>query len=207
MIRSAFGILVVTLGLVAPGAALASYHERGAPGRANLPPDRQSAGIGTPPPTETASASPESRGALRRREHAERFVRVQGVVNGMTNRLNNLAARLNRQVENFEQRIAALRAAGHTITVDVELAAAKAAVANAQAAITRLLDALRLLPDSETPRRVVREVRSQIRDLKKQLRGVREVFQDLREAIRDDVRAGRPSPTPATVSPSPTGTP
>lgn len=207
MIRGASGILVVTLGLVVPGAALASYHERGAPGRADLPPDRQSAGIGTPPPTGATSVSLELRGVLRRREHAERFVRVQGVANGMTNKLNNLAARLNRQVENFEQRIAALRAAGHTITVDVELAAAKAAVANAQTAITRLLDALRSLPDSETPRRVVREVRSQIRDLRANSVGVREALQGLREAIRDDVRAGRPSPTPTTVSSSPTVTP
>lgn len=220
MIRGASGLLVVVLGLVAPAAAFAGSHADGAPGRSERAPGRPSVVAATPTPelAETPSPSPEPRGILRRREHAERFVRVQGVTNGMINKLNNLAARLNRQVENFERRMAALRAAGHTLTVDVELAVAKAAVANAQTAIARLLDALRSFSDSETPRRVVREVRSQIRELKSQLRTVRVAFQSLREAIRDDVRAGRPSPTataspvgdspaPSVVSPSPTATP
>ncbi len=209
-----FAALVLTVSLAIPGTAGALYHQAGTPGRSESAPGRARALAASPSPAAEVSPSPEAspRGRLRKAEHAARLVRVQGVVNGLTNKLTNLSERLDQHLVNFDQRIEALTGAGHALTVDAELAAARAEVAETQALITKLIADLKLIPDSETPRTALRSIRTQLRDLRKQLRDVRAAFQDLREAIRDDVRAGRPSPTasPAAeeaLSPSPVATP
>lgn len=132
----------------------------------------------------------------------------------MTEKLANLSARLDKHLQNFERRIAALEAAGHDITVETELADARAAVVKIQASIAEVLAQLTVLSDSETPRQEAQQVRSLVRGLRTQLRAVQAAFQALRQAIRDDVRAGAassPSPSPSPLaSPSPTsafGTP
>lgn len=205
--------------LAVPLPAVASYHNSGAPGRSELAPGRQrqaTTTIVSPSPSPEVSPSPSPiaesgglrRGKLRKPEHAGRLERVRGIVNGMTQKLTNLSARLDTHLQNFERRIAALEAAGHTITVETELAAARAAVVTIQASITEVLAQLTVLSDSETPRQEAQKVRSLVRGLRTQLRAVQAAFQALRQAIRDDVRAGAaasPSPSPSpTVSPSPT---
>lgn len=189
----------VAASLAFPWPAFALYHVVGTPGRSELAPGRSQAaderGV-SPSPT----ASPEATATPR--------PRVFGFITGMKNKLTNLSNRLQKHLENFERRIAALTQAGHTITVDVELSAARAAVASAQAEIAKIQSALDALPTAERPKSAVREVREQLRGLRRTLRSVRAAFQDLREAIRDDVRAGRPSPNPETSpTPSPVTSP
>lgn len=208
----------VTVALLVPIPAAAFYHKLDVPGRSGSAPGRQRAVIviedPSPSPTVEAlglpSPSPTPRGKLRRPEHASRLVRVQGIATGMTNKLTNLSSQLNQHLANVERRVAALRAAGHEITVDAELAAVRAAVQEAQTMITGLIAELSVLGDSETPRQAARAVRQNIRELRVQLRAVRLAFQALRLAIRADVRATRPSSSPspsAVLTPSPTPTP
>ncbi len=202
------GILVAV-----PLPALALYHDGGTPGRSESGLGQQRAALESAAPTASAdappAATPRGRGLLREARHAERLQRVQGFVLGMTNRLTNLSQRVARHLTNIERRIAALQAAGHAITVDVELANARAKSAELQAQITKLVSDLSGLGDEEQPRQAFRAVRQEVRDLATALRAVRAALQELREAIRDDVRAGRPSPSPSAAggSPSPLSTP
>ncbi|MEK7557480.1 MAG: DUF3375 family protein [Patescibacteria group bacterium] len=102
---------------------------------------------------------------------------------------------------NVERRIAALQAAGHDITVETELAAVKAAVADAQAQIDAVLAKLEEIPDSEKPRDVMMQVKELVQGLRDDLKKVRDAFHALSKAVRDDVRASiSPSPT-VTVTP------
>lgn len=198
---STFTGLVLTTLLAAPLPVGALYHDVGVPGRSeNAPGQRRAATVAstpTPSPDVSPSPTPTPRARLRRPEHAQRLVRVRGLINGMTNTLTNLADRLARHVLNVERRIAALEAAGHDLTVDAELAAVRAVVAETQQMITSIVSELAALPDSETPRQAHQAVRQHLRALRAQLEEDRDAFKALRDAIRDDVRAGRPSPTPA----------
>lgn len=130
----------------------------------------------------------EARGVLREARHADRLARVVGIIRGMTNKLNNLSERLDKHVENVERRIAALESAGHDITVDAELAALKAAVADAQAQIDSVMTSLGEIPNSEKPKEVVPQVRELVRGLRDDLKKVHDAFEALRLAIHDDVR-------------------
>lgn len=226
--------VLTTAALAVPLVAAAAYHRGGAP-------DRQAADVSTPTPTSditVVSPTPitdllgggtglRKRGKLREAQHAEKLIRVQGLATGMTNKLTNLSNRLNTHLANVEKRMAALEAAGHDLTVDTELATAKAAAADVQAFIASALSVLQGLPDSETPRAQIREARALIRQIRTKVRVVRAAFRSLRLAIRSDVResaaqqaASSPSPSPAlstsptplvlfspTPSPSPVGSP
>jgi len=211
--------VLLTTAIAVPLPAFAVYHlspvspRSGVAGRSDTAHGRQQELSVIPYPTPIGSVetsplpTPEVRkGKLREERHAQRFERVQGLVNGMTNKLGNLSERLDTHLRNFERRIAALEASGRDLTVDSELAAARAAVAKMQLSIADILAKLSALPDSETPRQHAQTVRSLVRDLRGQLRELRASFQALREAIRDDVRASRPSPSPLS-SPSPTFAP
>jgi len=143
----------------------------------------------------------QPRGLLRRVEHAARLPRVLGFATGMTQKLTNLSARLAQHVANVERRIAALQAAGHSITVEKEFAAARDAVVSAQDDIALLVKELESLADNERPRVVVRTFRQQIVAIRAQVRLVHQAFRALRLAIVADVVV-RPSP-----SPSPSGSP
>jgi predicted nucleic acid-binding Zn-ribbon protein len=146
------------------------------------------------------------RGKLREERHAERFARVEGIILGMTNKLTNLSERLAKHLAGFRRRIDALRAAGFNITVEEEFAAAQEAVGKAQTRTVEVLQAIRSIPDSETPRVVAREVRLQVRRLRTEVFDVRSAFRRLQRAIRADVRQGRPTPSPG-VTPSPVPSP
>lgn len=212
MTRRFVNVLLATV-LAVPLPALAFYHERDLPGRSEVTPRRQRSLDVTPAPTVGPEVSPTPRPEirkekLRRPQHARKFERFRGIVNGMTNKLQNLSERLGRHLRNFERRITELEAAGRALTVDSELAAARAAVGKAQASIADILTKLGEIPDSETPRQLAQASRGLVRDLHGQIREARAAFQALREAIRDDVRASRPSPSPSPflVSPSPSPT-
>lgn len=151
-------------------------------------------------PTPSATLEVRPRGVLREARHTLRLERVLGVVRGMTNKLTNLSNRLAQHLANIERRIEALRAAGHTITVDEELAAARSAVNGLQEKISAAIKELDALADSEKPRTVIPTARRLVQGIRTDLRKVNAAFQKLRLAIRTDVRS-RPSPT---VSPSPT---
>lgn len=198
---SVLGCLLV----VAPASAFALYHG-GAPGRSEYAPGRAEAVRvqATAEPTPAGSPSPavgQPRGLLRRVEHAARLPRVLGFATGMTQKLTNLSARLAQHVANVERRIAALQAAGHSITVEKEFAAARDAVVSAQDDIALLVKELESLADNERPRVVVRTFRQQIVAIRAQVRLVHQAFRALRLAIVADVVV-RPSP-----SPSPSGSP
>ena len=205
--------LIVLAGLTVPFPGLGLYHAVAAPGRSELAPGhgqerraRVTQESPSPSPSPTATLEVRPRGLLRQAKHAERLDRVQVNVRGMTNKLQNLSSRLNKHKENVERRIVALQAAGHDITVEEELAAARTAVQALQEKIATTIRELDALADSDRPRTVVPAVRRLTRDIHADLRTVRAAFQKLRLAIRADVRA-RPSPTTGTPSPSPTALP
>lgn len=198
-------IVGTTLGVlffgVSCSTAIAQGRSDSAPGR----------GLGIPTPATRVSPSPSPtaaldvvrpRGPLREAKHAERLERVLGHVRGMTNRLTNLLSNLDKHLANIERRIAALRAAGHDITVEEELTAARTATQALQEKIASAVRELDALADNEKPRTVVTTTRRLIRDVRADLRTVRAAFQKLRLAIRADVRA-KPSPSPTTSSPAP----
>lgn len=179
-----------------------------AQGRSDSAPGRNSA---TPTPLTRVSPSPSPtaaldvvrpRGPLREAKHAERLERVLGHVRGMTNRLTNLSSNLDKHLVNVERRIAALRAAGHDITVDEELTAARTATKALQEKIASAVRELDALADNEKPRTAMTTVRSLIREIRADLRTVQAAFKKLRTAIREDVST-KPSPSPLTGSPSP----
>lgn len=201
--------------LAVPLPVFAFYHQTGLPGRSDVAPGRQQALSATPTPIGTPTASPTPTpeillGKLRKPEHAKQLERVRGIIRGMTNKLQNLSRRIDVHLRNFERRIAVLEAAGHDITVDSELAAARAAVAKTQATIADILNKLSAIPDSETPRALAQEVRGLVRGLRGEFSELRSAFKALQEAVRDDVSASQASPSPSpspTLTPTPTPTP
>lgn len=193
-----FGITSLTTAL-APFSAVAVFHEGAAPGRSELAPGRQYSQV-SPVPSPSGSLVP--RGLLRQAKHAERLVRVLGLVNGMTNKLSNLAQRLSQHLENVERRLAALQAAGHDITVDIELEAARTLVTKTTEDIAALVDTLGQLADNERPRVILGTLRTGLTTIRADLRNVRNAFQLVRVAVRKDL-AAEPSPSPST-SPVPT---
>lgn len=202
---ASLGFSVAAAGI--PLVVLGAFHEFGPPGRSDLAPGRPGL-FGSPllTPSVSPSAFPpgRGRGLLREERHAGRLERVIGIVNGMTNKLQNLYDQLGRHLVNVERRIQALVAAGHTISVEEELAAARTKVAETQGRITNLLTTLQGLPDAERPQTVLRgTIRPEIQQIRTDLRAVRAAFQALRLAIRNDVR-NRPSPSPSVP---PTATP
>lgn len=190
-----------------PLAVLGAFHELGSPRQSDLVPGQQQTDLrrASPSPSPSPTTPPSGmRGLLRQARHADRLPRVQGIVNGMTQKLQNLADRLNRHLINVERRIKALEAAGHVITVEQELANARTRVNGIQAQIADLLTPLETLADQEQPRTSLRAIRTGLTGIRTDLRDVRAAFQALRLAIRADVR-NRPSPSPAvTPPPSPT---
>jgi DnaJ-domain-containing protein 1 len=149
-------------------------------------------------PRASISAQVNERAVLRQEGHAERLARVQGVVRGMTNKLDNLFQRLNRQLENVEQRLAALETAGHELSVETELKTLRRTITDTQASIVEIKEALASLVDSASPRQQVATVREMIKGLRTHLEDIRTAFQALRLAVKDDVRT---SPQPL-VSPA-----
>lgn len=199
-----FASSLVLLGaLSVPLVSVAFAHDASAQGQSELAPGqlrRQQVAQTSPTPSPSATLEVRPRGVLREARHTLRLERVLGVVQGMTNKLTNLSNRLTQHLANIERRIEALRAAGHTITVDEELVAARSAVTGLQEKISTAIKELDALADSEKPRTVIPTVRRLVRDIRTDLRKVHTAFQKLRLAIRADVRS-RPSPT---ASPSPT---
>lgn len=152
-------------------------------------------------PRSTPSKNP--RALLRQAQHAPRLARVLGIVNGMTNKLENLSQRLDNQSAAVDKRLAALREAGHTITVDTELDALHAAITKTKDQIATLIEQLNAIPESDHPGQAVPQVRDMIRGLRSTLEDVRAAFQKLRLAVRDDIRASEVSPSPVSATPTP----
>lgn len=124
---------------------------------------------------------------LREAKHKDRLARVTGIVRGMTNKLDSLSKRLSSQLENTGRRLKVIEEAGHDLTVDVELNALKAAVANMQNKITDAKNALATISDSATPREQVKRAREIVRGLRSDLQNVREAFRGLHQAVREDL--------------------
>lgn len=201
--------LVVVAALAVPLPGLALYHQVTAPGRSELAPGqarRAQVTQESPSPSPTATLEVRPRGLLRQAKHAERLDRVLGHIRGMTNKLTNLSSRLDKHLANVERRIAALRAAGHDITVEEELNAARTAVRALQDKIASAVRELDALADSDRPRTAMPTVRRLVREIRADLRTVQAAFQKLRLAIRADVRAN-PSPSPTAGAPSPSPSP
>lgn len=134
---------------------------------------------------------------LRQEKHMQRLTRVEGMVHGLSQKLDNLDQRLSRQLVNIERRLVALKGAGHTLTVDEEIEALRNATKVARDHIAEIKEMLAALPDSDTPREQGKAAHELLKTLRTDLRKVQESRQTLQQAVRKDVESSpMMSPTP-----------
>jgi hypothetical protein len=195
MLRRRILTLSILLGLPLSALAASPFAQTSPPGKAPL---RAQASVS---PHATPTKNPKA--VLHQPQHTARMARVQGIVRGMINKLENLSQRLDNQSAAVDRRLEALTAAGHTLTVDAELDALHAAITKAKDQITSLIEQLNAIPESDRPGQAVPQVRQMLSGLRATLEDVRTAFQKLHLAVRDDIRTSKVSPSPVSVTPTP----
>ncbi len=132
-----------------------------------------------------------SRAVLRQEEHASRLARVLGLVRGMKNKMENLAQRLDTQLQAVDRRLAALSDTGHTLTIDTEYDTLQVAIATAKQEISAIISVLDTISESENPRATMQEIRPMLSQFRTTLKSVQAAFQALGVAVRSDVNTSR----------------